>query len=59
VHVEHEHVVEAILVVKGHSGSVYSVAFSPDGYLDQIGITEREPGGVFEKLIDHLAATRE
>src|SRR5258706_565566 len=29
------------------------------GYLDQIGITEREPGEVFEKLIDHLAATRE
>jgi hypothetical protein len=27
------------------------------GYLDQIGITEREPGEVFEKLIDHLAAT--
>ena len=25
------------------------------GYLDQIGITEREPGEVFEKLIDHLA----
>jgi hypothetical protein len=29
------------------------------GYLDQIGITEREPGEVFEKLIDHLAATHE
>ena len=29
------------------------------GYLDQIGITEREPGEVFEKLIDHLASTRE
>jgi predicted DCC family thiol-disulfide oxidoreductase YuxK len=29
------------------------------GYLDQCGITEREPGEVFEKLIDHLAATRE
>jgi hypothetical protein len=29
------------------------------GYLDQIGITEREPGEVFEKLIDHLAATQE
>ncbi|MDX6382922.1 MAG: hypothetical protein QOK48_495 [Blastocatellia bacterium] len=29
------------------------------GYLDQIGITQREPGEVFEKLIDHLAATRE
>jgi len=29
------------------------------GYLDQIGITAREPGEVFEKLIDHLAATHE
>lgn len=29
------------------------------GYLDQIGITDREPGEVFEKLIDHLAATHE
>lgn len=29
------------------------------GYLDQIGIAEREPGEVFEKLIDHLAATHE
>jgi hypothetical protein len=29
------------------------------GYVDQIGITEREPGEVFEKLIDHLAATHE
>ena len=29
------------------------------GYLDQIGITQREPGEVFEKLIDHLAATHE
>jgi hypothetical protein len=29
------------------------------GYLDQIGITEREPDEVFEKVIDHLAATRE
>jgi hypothetical protein len=29
------------------------------GYLDQIGINEREPGEVFEKLIDHLAATHE
>jgi hypothetical protein len=27
------------------------------GYLDQLGITEREPGEVFEKLIEHLAAT--
>ena len=29
------------------------------GYLDQIGIIEREPGEVFEKLIDHLASTHE
>ena len=29
------------------------------GYLDQIGITEREPGEVFEKVIDHLASTHE
>lgn len=29
------------------------------GYFDQIGITEREPGEVFEKLIDHLAATHD
>jgi hypothetical protein len=29
------------------------------GYLDQIGITQREPGEVFEKLIDHFASTRE
>jgi hypothetical protein len=29
------------------------------GYLDQIGINERDPGEVFEKLIDHLASTRE
>lgn len=29
------------------------------GYLDQIGINEREPGEVFEKLIDHLAATHD
>jgi hypothetical protein len=28
-------------------------------YLDQIGITERDPGEVFEKLIDHLAAKHE
>jgi len=27
------------------------------GYLDQVGITEHEPGEVFEKLIDHLAST--
>lgn len=29
------------------------------GYLDQIGITEREPGEVIEKLIAHLASTHE
>jgi hypothetical protein len=29
------------------------------GYLDQIGIIEREPGEVFAKLIDHLAAKHE
>src|SRR5882672_9967629 len=29
------------------------------GYLDELGITEREPGEVFEKLIDHLASTHE
>jgi hypothetical protein len=29
------------------------------GYLDQIGIIEREPGEIFEKLIDHLAATHD
>ena len=29
------------------------------GYLDQLGISEREPGEVFEKLINHLAATHE
>ena len=29
------------------------------GYLDSIGITEREAGEVFEKLIDHLAATHD
>src|SRR5438045_963109 len=27
------------------------------GYLDQLGITEHDPGEVFEKLIDHLAST--
>src|SRR5439155_25268889 len=27
------------------------------GYLDRIGITERELGEVFEKLIDHLASS--
>lgn len=29
------------------------------GYLDHIGITEREPGEVFEKLVDHLASTHD
>jgi hypothetical protein len=29
------------------------------GYLEQVGITEREPGEVFGKLIDHLAATHD
>ncbi len=29
------------------------------GYLDEIGITGREPGEVFEKLIDRLASTHE
>ena len=29
------------------------------GYLDQIGITERDSGEIFEKLIDHLAAKHE
>src|SRR5262249_44429540 len=29
------------------------------GYLDVIGIAEREPGEVFEKLVDHLAATHD
>jgi len=29
------------------------------GYLEQIGITEREPGEVFERLIDHLASTHD
>lgn len=29
------------------------------GYLDQIGITAHDPGEVFEKLIDHLAAKHE
>jgi predicted DCC family thiol-disulfide oxidoreductase YuxK len=28
------------------------------GYLDHIGISEREPGEVFEKVIEHLAATQ-
>lgn len=29
------------------------------GYLDQIGVVEREPGEVFEKVIEHLAATQD
>ena len=29
------------------------------GYLEQVGIDERDPGEVFEKLIDHLAARHE
>ncbi len=29
------------------------------GYLKHVGITERDPGEVIEKLIDHLAAKRE
>jgi hypothetical protein len=29
------------------------------GYLDQIGISEREPGEVFEKIVEHLAATQD
>jgi hypothetical protein len=29
------------------------------GYLDKIGINERDPGEVFEKSIDHLAATHD
>jgi hypothetical protein len=29
------------------------------GYLDQIGVVEREPGEVFEKIIEHLAATQD
>jgi len=29
------------------------------GYLERIGIAEREPGEVFEKVIDHLAATHD
>jgi hypothetical protein len=29
------------------------------GYLDHIGVTERDPGEVFEKTIDHLAAKHE
>jgi len=29
------------------------------GYLDQIGVVAREPGEVFEKIIEHLAATQD
>ena len=29
------------------------------GYLEQIGISEREPGEVFEKIVEHLAATQD
>src|SRR5947208_2793800 len=29
------------------------------GYLDQIGVVERDPGEVFEKIIEHLAATQD
>jgi hypothetical protein len=29
------------------------------GYLEQLGITEYDPGEVFEKLVNHLAATHE
>ena len=29
------------------------------GYLDHIGVTERDPGEVFEKMVDHLAATHD
>jgi hypothetical protein len=29
------------------------------GYLEHVGITERDPGEVIEKLLDHLAAKRE
>jgi hypothetical protein len=29
------------------------------GYLDQLGISEREPGEVFEKIIERLAATQD
>src|SRR5712692_9282402 len=29
------------------------------GYLEQLGISERDPGEVFEKLVNHLAATHE
>ena len=29
------------------------------GYLEQLGITENDPGEVFEKLVNHLAATHD
>jgi hypothetical protein len=29
------------------------------GYLEQLGITEHDPGEIFEKLVNHLAATHE
>jgi len=29
------------------------------GYLEHVGIAERDPGEVIEKLMDHLAAKRE
>jgi len=29
------------------------------GYLEQLGITEHDPGEVFEKVVNHLAATQE
>jgi hypothetical protein len=29
------------------------------GYLEQLGITEHDPGEVFEKVVNHLAATHE
>lgn len=29
------------------------------GYLDRIGVTETDPGEVFERVVDHLAATHE
>jgi hypothetical protein len=29
------------------------------GYLEQLGISERDPGEVFEKVVNHLAATHE
>jgi hypothetical protein len=29
------------------------------GYLERIGVTELDPGEVFERLVDHLAATHD